>query len=122
MVASSSVTTEDKHFGFDGFIFDGFPRTIEQAIELSRFISIDKVIMLKVKDDEVIKRIVKRSEKSKRDDDTSIEIIKKRLLEYVSKTYPIRDYYKMEGVLNVINGEGTTDDVFSTIKRILINE
>ena len=102
-----------------GFIFDGFPRTVEQAIELTNFINIDKVLMLKVKDDEVIKRILKRGLEEKRSDDSSIEIARTRLVEYSTKTYPIKNYYRMNRILHVINGEGTVDDVFSRIKKIL---
>lgn len=101
-----------------GFVFDGFPRTVEQAIELNKMIDIDKVILLMVRDDEVTRRILKRGEKSGRLDDNKETIIK-RLNEYTQKTYPIKQLYHLQGKLSVINGAMDVNSVYETICKII---
>jgi len=101
-----------------GFVFDGFPRTIEQAISLNQMIDIDKVILLMVKDDEVTRRIIERGKKSGRPDDNP-EAIKKRLIEYTEKTYPMKQMYSLEGKLSVINGAMDVDGVFDAICKAI---
>ena len=77
----------------NGFILDGFPRTLQQAIDLDNIlkkldISIDKVIEIDVNEDILLKRIIKRALESKntRDDDNS-EILKNRILIYKKDTF-----------------------------------
>lgn len=101
-----------------GFIFDGFPRTVKQAAELSKIIDVDKVIMLMVNDKEAVKRILKRGEKSERVDDNE-KVAIKRLQEYKDNTQPLKPYYSLKGILHTIDGEGTVDEVFSEIKKLL---
>lgn len=101
-----------------GFVFDGFPRTIEQAIALNQMIDIDKVVLLIVKDEEVTRRILIRGEKSGRLDDNKESIIK-RLKEYTEKTYPMKQMYSLEGKLSVVNGALSVEEVFDAICKIV---
>lgn len=110
----ATIPNKDLH----GFIFDGFPRTIEQAIELSKMIDIDKAILLMVNDNEVVRRILQRGEKSGRADDNKPAAMI-RLNEYTNKTYPIKQMYSLEGKLSVLNGEASIDDVFNSICKII---
>jgi adenylate kinase len=101
-----------------GIVFDGFPRNIDQAIELGKVTKIDKAILIMVDDDEAVKRILKRGETSGRDDDNK-ETAVKRLKDYTTKTYPIKQFYNLSHVLNVVNGKGSIDDVFERICKII---
>jgi adenylate kinase len=109
----------------DGFIFDGYPRTIKQAEELEKITSIDVVIYLNIPEWLILKRLSSRvtckkcgkiynllnikpkregicdgcgGELIRRNDETE-EVIKKRLKEYEEKTKPIMENYKKKGIL-----------------------
>ncbi len=102
-----------------GFIFDGFPRTIPQAEELTRLLEkrgqkLHAVIGLEVPDDELTSRLINRGKSSGRADDNP-ETIKNRLDVYHSTTSPLRDYYIKDGIYTAIHGLGSVDDIFSRI-------
>ncbi|WCL51333.1 adenylate kinase [Leptospira sp. GIMC2001] len=106
-----------------GFILDGFPRTVEQAGALDKILKemhmeLDAVVNLAVPDAELVGRLLKRAEKEGRADDNE-ETIKNRLSNYNSKTYPLIDYYKKEGILKEVNGVGSMDDITKEIMGIL---
>lgn len=87
-----------------GFLFDGFPRTKEQAKQLHAFLvqrrmPIAKVVFLDVNENEAIERINARARKQGRPDD-SPEVIKKRLKEYREKTAPLVDFFEKRGLLH----------------------
>lgn len=104
----------------NGVIFDGFPRTIDQAKALNTMLAeknaqVDAVIGLEVDEPELIDRLIKRGIDSGRNDD-NLETIKKRLVEYHSKTQPLQDFYIEEGKYLPIKGTGSVDDIFDRIK------
>jgi adenylate kinase len=106
-----------------GVIFDGFPRTINQAKALKKMLAargskVHAVIGLEVPEDEIIERLIKRGEQSGRSDD-NLDTIKQRLHVYHSQTCPLQDYYKDEGKYHAIHGSGSVDDIFETIKSSL---
>ena len=100
--------------GKDNLVFDGFPRTLHQAQVLKDMLDIDAAFLLQVPDEEIIKRIVRRGLKSGRADDNE-EIAKKRIGEYMDKTYPIKQFYSLDNKLRVINGTDSIEDIFNTI-------
>ena len=102
-----------------GVVFDGFPRTVAQAKKLNALVesynsSVNMVINLVVNEAELINRILQRSKTSGRSDD-NLETIEKRLITYHSKTEPLLDFYKNEGKLVNIQGEGTVDEIFARV-------
>lgn len=104
-----------------GFIFDGFPRTINQAEELSRMLEergekLHTVIGLEVPDEELTARLVNRGKTSGRADDNP-ETIKNRLEVYHSTTSPLRDFYIKDCKYTSIHGLGSVDDIFSRISQ-----
>lgn len=104
-----------------GVIFDGFPRTINQAKELKEMLSkrgskVHAVIGLEVDDEELIERLIKRGKESGRSDD-NLETIKQRLNVYHSQTSPLRDYYINENKYLSIKGSGSIDEIFSNIRQ-----
>ena len=103
-----------------GFIFDGFPRTVNQAISLDSMLSskeleINFLISLTVDDKELISRIKKRSLVSGRVDDQSEEKINNRINVYKNETLPVLNYYKNQNKYHSIDGHGTIENIFDSI-------
>ena len=108
----------------NGFIFDGFPRTVAQAEALDALLQkhneqIAGMISLEVNEDELEKRLLLRGKDSGRADDANPEIIRKRIAEYQSKTTPVANFYKQQGKLNTVYGIGTIDDIFNKISEVI---
>ena len=108
------------HREAEGFIFDGFPRTVPQAEALDQLLSmldqqIDALIMLDVPEEEIVKRILLRGQNSSRPDDNDEEVIRTRYQVYLSKTAPLFDYYDKKGKAYKISGIGTIDDIFYSL-------
>jgi adenylate kinase len=95
----------------EGWILDGFPRTLNQAKEFGE--KIDKVIYLKVSDEEALKRLAYRNDQI-REDDTTIAI-KKRIDLYHRVTEPVIDFYKNQGILTEIDGEQSIEEIHREI-------
>ena len=103
-----------------GFIFDGFPRTVNQAISLDSMLSskeleINFLISLTVDDKELISRIKKRSLVSGRVDDQSEEKINNRINVYKNETLPVLNHYKNQNKYHSIDGHGTIENIFDSI-------
>ncbi len=99
-----------------GYIFDGFPRTTQQAEALDNLLkekntSINIMLSLKVQDQELIKRLLNRGKDSGRSDDQDELIIKNRIKEYNDKTAPLKNYYSKQNKLNEIDGVGSIDEI-----------
>src|SRR5476651_1571799 len=99
----------DANKGANGFIFDGFPRTVAQAEALDKLLAskksfISSMIALQVDDEELMHRLLLRGKDSGRPDDANPEVIRKRLDEYHNKTEIVADFYKDQHKLKKING------------------
>tara|TARA_Y100000996_G_scaffold406144_1_gene382140 strand:+ start:197 stop:781 length:585 start_codon:yes stop_codon:yes gene_type:complete len=113
----------------NGFIFDGFPRTISQAEVLDSFLEsikmeITATISLEVKETVLEERLINRGKLSGRSDDQDIDKIKNRFKEYNIKTSPLKNYYKSKNKLYAVSGIGSIDqiknrliDLMNQIKR-----
>ncbi len=109
-----------------GVIFDGFPRTVNQAIALDVMLlhfskSISCMILLEVDEIELKKRILLRGKTSGRTDDQDIEKINTRIQVYKNETLPVANYYKTQNKLNLINGIGSIDEIFNDICGVVDN-
>ena len=109
----------------NGFILDGFPRTLNQAIELEDLledlkIKIEKVIEIEVNENLLLERINKRAleDEDIRNDDNSV-ILKNRINVYKKDTMPVIEYYKSLRKPNTINGTQSIEKVFQDIIKIL---
>jgi adenylate kinase len=105
-----------KHKDPNGFIFDGFPRTNNQAVELDAFLSdlgtsISVMVALEVEEDELRDRLRKRGLVSGRADDADPEVISKRIHVYNSETAPVKAYYQQLNKFIAINGIGSIDEI-----------
>jgi adenylate kinase len=106
----------DAHPEVEGFIFDGFPRTVAQAEALDDLLvqsdqEVSMLIALTVPEEEIVKRILLRGETSGRPDDNDPEIIRNRIRVYEEETSLVYDYYADMGVSLTINGLGTIDEI-----------
>tara|TARA_Y100001970_G_scaffold143045_2_gene175814 strand:- start:825 stop:1388 length:564 start_codon:yes stop_codon:yes gene_type:complete len=107
----------------DKLIFDGYPRTIEQAKNLDLLLAscnqkIDYIFFLNVKKDTIIKRIEKRKILEKRSDD-DLDTILKRYDAYMETTKPVLDYYSPKSNFKEINGDLEIEEITSKIRDIL---
>ncbi len=111
---------ENKLKNFDGqFILDGFPRTVIQGEFLDTIAHIGLVIYLEVSDNTIRERILERGKKSGREDDQSIDIIDRRILQYKTETKPLIDFYGDKKILATIDGEKSIKEVFNRVENIL---
>src|SRR5690606_15899284 len=106
-----------------GFIFDGFPRTVAQAAALDQLLiskgeAISGMIALQVDNEELEKRLLLRGKDSGRPDDQDTAIIKKKVVEYNSKTAPMANYYKEKNKFTGINGIGSIEEIFGNIVKV----
>jgi adenylate kinase len=123
-------------------LLDGFPRTLEQAIELDKIIDIDFAVLLDTDLDVVKERVLTRricsncgevyntvtydktycnvcdAELKARKDDKE-DIIKLRFSEYETLTKPVIEYYEKQGKLKHINGDQPIKVIFETIKKMI---
>ena len=126
----------------NGFILDGFPRTIYQAEALKKIASIDVVINLVVDDEAIVKRVAGRrmcrcgetynvaflngattcakcgGELYQREDDKE-ETVRSRLEVYHKETAPLIDYYRKEGLLKDVDGSQGIEAVYNDIMKVL---
>jgi adenylate kinase len=113
----------------EGFILDGFPRTVPQAVALDRMLKekgldLDAVVELKVDGNILHERIAKRiaetqarGEALRSDDDP--EVLKRRVEAYREQTAPLVDYYRWQGTLKSVDGMDSIPDVAKAIDRAL---
>jgi len=111
---------------FNGFLFDGFPRTIKQAESLDDFLfkmnqEISMMICIEVPQEELVKRLLKRGESSDRADDQNKEIILSRIKVYKEQTEILKEYYDQKNKFFNIDGMSTIDDVKQKIFSLINN-
>lgn len=114
----------DKHKDANGFLFDGFPRTVAQAQALDKLMSLKKtdiaiVLALEVTEAELINRLLNRGKTSGRSDDSDETVIKKRFSVYTNETSPVADYYKKAKKFKTIQGEGSVDEINAALRQAI---
>ncbi|WP_294212653.1 adenylate kinase [uncultured Chryseobacterium sp.] len=112
----------------NGFIFDGYPRTVAQTEALEKIVQeelndeIDVCLSLVVEDKILVERLLKRGETSGRSDDSNVEIIENRIKEYYSKTAEVAELYKQQGKYVEVNGVGDINEIseklFSEVEKV----
>jgi adenylate kinase len=115
----------------NGFILDGFPRTLKQAAALDELLSsqgkkLDAVIELKVDDGVLLSRIENRARETiaaggvPRADDNA-EALRKRLMAYYRETAPLTGYYFAKGKLHCLDGMAPIPEVGAQVDRVLVD-
>jgi len=137
------------HEAEDGFILDGFPRTVGQADALLEKLEelrsrLTAAIFISVPDEEVVRRLSGRrtcpnghifhvefdppEEEGKCDvcgeelyvrDDDKPEVIKNRLAQYKDKTSPLVEWYDERGLLERVDGSAAPDDVYEDVRALM---
>ena len=120
MIASLFDTVKD----VDGFLLDGFPRTIAQAQALDKMLQernaqVTSVVSLMIPDETIFERIRGRAAIEGRADDASDATISNRIATYHEKTEPLIEYYRAAGKYAQIDGLGTIEDVRDRISALL---
>jgi adenylate kinase len=103
----------------NGFLLDGYPRTLAQVEELDGMINytghrLDAVVVLTVDQDEIVDRLVRRAEVECRTDDTE-EVIRRRQQVYLEETEPLINVYMERGLVHEIDGMGQVEEVTKRI-------
>ncbi len=106
-----------------GFILDGYPRNLNQAEALDQLLArlevpLDEAIQIDVEFDLIAERIATRARAEDRSDDTE-EVVKNRLDIYAEQTAPVVEFYAGKGILSLVYGVGTIDEVFQRIRGVL---
>ncbi|MGJ9413135.1 adenylate kinase [Aeromicrobium sp. CF4.19] len=107
----------------NGFILDGYPRTLDQVDTLDEILAglgvqLDGVVSLVVDTDEVVARLLKRAETSGRSDDTE-DVIRHRQEVYHAETAPLLSVYTERGLVREVDGLGEVDEVARRIDAAL---
>jgi len=106
-----------------GFVLDGFPRTVSQAMaayEVARHygVTLHAVVLLEIPYELLLDRLLARGEASGRVDDT-VEVIRRRIDVYVEHTLPLVEYYRGRDIVVRVDATGTIDDVTALINSAL---
>ncbi len=109
-----------------GFLFDGFPRTLAQAVALDKFLetknqAITATVALEAEDEILVQRLLERGKTSGRPDDQDEEKIRNRYQEYNEKTAPLMDYYKSQNKFRAVDGIGSINEITERLSAIIDN-
>ncbi|MDI6840069.1 MAG: adenylate kinase [bacterium] len=128
-----------------GFVLDGFPRTIKQAMGLDEITKVDKVVYFKCNSDTIVKRLSNRricpqcakvynlitnpptddeicdncKTKLKQREDDKEHTIRKRIKIYKSETLPLLNFYKKKSILEEVDASSGVDEVYLRLKEVL---
>lgn len=108
---------------WDGFLLDGYPRTVDQVSTLDDILAglgtkLDAVVALKVPAEELVSRLVNRAHRDGRSDDTE-DVIRHRQELYTQQTAPLLDEYSRRGILLEIDGIGEVEEVQARVMAAL---
>jgi adenylate kinase len=127
----------------NGVLFDGFPRTLNQAVELSSIVKISSVISIEVPDEEIVGRIVGRrmdpltgdiyhidykpppteiKDRLVQRKDDNEDTVRNRLAAYHQQTSPLSKWYSEQGILFAVDGNRTIEEVGKDIENFLIKK
>ncbi|HIC36804.1 MAG TPA: adenylate kinase [Candidatus Marinimicrobia bacterium] len=107
----------------NGYLLDGFPRTLPQAEGLDEMMhsighDLECAISLTADEDELVERLIKRGKESGRSDDTP-EVIRNRQKIYWEQTAPLLDFYRGKGILKEVDGSGEIPEITERILDVL---
>src|SRR5690606_795963 len=114
----------DKNPKANGFIFDGFPRTVAQADALGYLMDdkdsqIDAMVALEVDDEILVQRLLNRGKTSGRADDKDENIIRNRIKVYYNETAVLKDYYQEKDKYYGVDGVGTISEITERLSKVI---
>lgn len=114
----------DKNPDAKGFIFDGFPRTRQQAEALDALLTekntgVHAMIALEVPDEVLVQRLLERGKTSGRPDDADETVIRRRIAVYYEETFILKTYYKKQEKYFGVNGVGSIEDITQRLKQVI---
>jgi adenylate kinase len=120
------IEAVEKDLDKNGFLFDGYPRTLSQAEALDNYlisknIKITATIALEADDEILIQRLLERGKTSGRIDDQDEDKIRNRYEEYNEKTAPLIDFYKRQNKFHAVNGIGTIEEITKRLSIVIQN-
>ncbi len=113
----------EKNPAANGFVFDGFPRTVAQAEALAILMDekssqINAMVALEVDDEILVGRLLERGKTSGRADDADEAIIRERVAEYYRKTDVLKDFYKAKDRYFGVNGVGNIQEITARLSEV----
>jgi adenylate kinase len=114
----------DKNCDANGFIFDGFPRTVAQAEALGHLMDdkdtqIDAMVALEVDDEVLVQRLLERGKTSGRADDADESIIRNRIKVYYNETAILKNYYEKQNKYFGVNGVGSIEEITERLSEVI---
>lgn len=114
----------EKNTDTKGFLFDGFPRTIDQAKALDAFFEskswkLTATVALEADDEILVQRLLERGKTSGRADDQDEKLIRNRYQEYNEKTAPLIDYYKNQHKFYAVDGIGSIKEITERLTLLI---
>ncbi|MFG1620686.1 adenylate kinase [Kribbella sp. NPDC049227] len=105
-----------------GFLLDGYPRTLEQAAVLDELLTaqerrLDAVVVLRVDQEVLVRRLLRRAEIEHRSDDTE-DVIRRRLKVYADHTVPLIELYGDRGLVHEVDGDGEVAEVRERVLQV----
>ena len=112
-----------EHRACNGFIFDGFPRTRPQAVQLDKMLHdegtmINAVLLLTVEKEELVRRLLQRATLEGRADDKE-DVIANRIKIYHEQTAPVASHYNGSGKLFQIDGLGSIEEINARLQQVI---
>ncbi len=116
----------EKNIEGEGFIFDGFPRTVAQAEALQKLLNdegteVSAMIALEVDDDLLVERLLERGKTSGRPDDANEEVIRKRIKVYYEETAIVKQFYLKQNKYYGVDGVGSISEITERLKKVINN-
>lgn len=114
----------EKNPDANGFIFDGFPRTPDQATALAKLMDekssqINAMVALEVDDEILVGRLLERGKSSGRPDDANEEVIRERIAEYYRKTDILKEFYQAQNKYHGVNGVGSIEEITERLSAVI---
>ncbi len=118
------IDSVNSHPDANGFLFDGYPRTLAQAEALDTFLeskgwAVTATIALEADDEILVKRLLERGKTSGRKDDQDESLIRNRYQEYNEKTAPLIAYYEQKGNYHAVDGIGEIAAITNRLRAVI---